>query len=68
MNDLKSSSRFMLPLDVIELRDEEAALLKGGKDDNVLSNSGCDCNCGSKCNGDAMPDFYTSHYIKPKSV
>lgn len=39
-----------LPLDMIQLQEEEMALLKGGVNDNDVTNNGCDCNCGgSKC-------------------
>ena len=42
MNELKST----LPLEMIQLKEEEMALLKGGANEDVYMNNGCDCNCG----------------------
>lgn len=46
MNELKKST---LPLEVIQLREDEMALLKGGANEDTYMNSGCDCNCGDCC-------------------
>lgn len=45
MNELN----FALPLEVIQLKEEEMALLKGGANEDVYMNNGCDCNCGDCC-------------------
>lgn len=43
MNELKLT----LPLEVIQLKEEELALLKGGANEDVYMNNGC--NCGDCC-------------------
>lgn len=45
MNELKLT----LPLEVIQLKEEELALLKGGANEDVYMNNGWDCNCGDCC-------------------
>lgn len=59
MNELK----VLLPLEVIQLREEEMALLKGGANEDVFMNNGCDCNCGDCCSASKQlnPNHFTAH-------
>lgn len=61
MNELN----FTLPLEVIQLKEEEMALLKGGANEDVYMNNGCDCNCGDCCSASkpTMPPQYRA-YLK----
>lgn len=51
----KYQTKWSLPLDVIELQDEEIALVKGGQ--NVVSpvNNGCNGGCNPGCNPGCDP-------------
>ena len=42
----QEQKRFALGLEVIELQDDEMALLKGGIGTRSDGNNGCDCQCG----------------------
>ena len=52
-----------LPLEVIQLKEEEMALLKGGANEDVYMNNGCDCNCGDCCSASkpTMPPHRIEH-------
>ena len=47
----KDLTKFSLPLDLIQIKDEEAAMLKGGSTDasGGVENYGVGCGCGSGC-------------------
>lgn len=53
MKNLNSST---LPLDVMQLNEEEMVLLKGGANEDVYMNNGCDCNCGDCCSSSTRPN------------
>ena len=59
MNELN----FTLPLEVIQLKEEEMALLNGGANEDVYMNNGCDCNCGDCCSASkpTMPPHRIEH-------